>query len=115
VVGNGAARVAGRTGGVRAVAWSPDGARLLTGGADGSVRVWDATTGRPVGRYIVTLPDNEVVVFDATSDELVGAGPGAWRWIGWTVVRDGRLTRLPAETYGPLPPLPGPAATEAVE
>jgi hypothetical protein len=40
-------------------------------------------------------------------DELVGASPGAWRWLGYTVVRDGMMTRLPAETFGPLPPLPG--------
>jgi hypothetical protein len=95
----------GQTGWVRSVAYSPDGTHLLTGGNDGSVRVWDAATGQPVGFTIVTLPSHELAVFDAVSTALAGASAGAWRWLGWNLVQDGRLTRLPAETYGNLPPL----------
>lgn len=102
----------GHTGGVVAVAWSPDGTRLLTGGYDGTVRVWDATSGLPVGFTIVTLPGGELAVFDAIADQLVTASAGAWRWLGWNVVEDGRLTRLPAESFGTLPPL-HPAARSA--
>ena len=36
----------GHTGWVRAVGWSPDGSRLVSGGADGTVRVWEAGSGR---------------------------------------------------------------------
>jgi WD40 repeat protein len=36
-------------GAARAVAISPDGRTLFTGGEDGAVRRWDATTGAPVG------------------------------------------------------------------
>jgi len=49
--------------------------------------------------------DGACAVFDAVSDQLVGASPGAWRWLGWNVVEDGRLTRLPAESFDLLPPL----------
>ncbi|HQO29070.1 MAG TPA: NACHT domain-containing protein, partial [Accumulibacter sp.] len=35
----------GHAGGVSACAWSPDGQRLLSGGDDGTLRVWDAPSG----------------------------------------------------------------------
>ncbi|MGH3569580.1 MAG: NACHT domain-containing protein, partial [Pseudonocardia sp.] len=38
----------GHTGAVLSVAWSPDGTRLLTGSADNTARVWDATTAEPL-------------------------------------------------------------------
>ncbi|MGH3854127.1 MAG: pentapeptide repeat-containing protein [Pseudonocardiaceae bacterium] len=98
-------QLGGHTGRVLSVAWSPDGTRLLTGGEDATVRVWDAATGLPVGFRIVILPGREIAVFDAISDQLVGASAGAWRWLGYNVVEDGQLTRLPAESFGPLPPL----------
>ena len=36
----------GHTDGVTAVAWSPDGTRLATASDDGTVRLWDPTTGQ---------------------------------------------------------------------
>ncbi|KOV79886.1 hypothetical protein ADL03_35370, partial [Nocardia sp. NRRL S-836] len=33
---------------VNAVAWSPDNTRILTGSADSTARIWDATTGQPI-------------------------------------------------------------------
>src|SRR5260370_30012387 len=41
----------GHAGSVYAVAWSPDGARLASGGGDNTVQVWDAATGSHVFTY----------------------------------------------------------------
>ncbi|MBA2324014.1 MAG: hypothetical protein H0V92_08405, partial [Pseudonocardiales bacterium] len=98
--------LSGHTGRVLSVGWSPDGSRLVSGGGDAVVRVWDAASGRPTGFTLAHLPAGELAVFDAESAELVGASAGAWRWLGWNITRDGRIDRLPAESFGPLPPLP---------
>lgn len=46
-----------------------------------------------------------MAVLDA-SGELIGASEEVWRYLGWNVLIDGRMTRLPVETLGPLPPFP---------
>lgn len=98
-------QLSGHTGGVRSVAYSPDGTHIATGSSGGSVRIWDPHTGTPVTATVFVLPGGEVAVFDAATHALTGATSGAWRWLGWTVVKDGSMTRLPAETFGELPPL----------
>ena len=37
---------------VEAAAFSPDGKTVLTGGDDGTARLWDAATGQPIGQPI---------------------------------------------------------------
>ena len=86
-------------------AWSPDGTHILTTGLLG-VHMWDATTGQPFGIRIDLLPKGALLVRDATTLEIIGASPNAWRWLGYEVMMDGQMTRLPAELNGPLPPLP---------
>ncbi len=93
----------GHTGWVLAVAYAPDGTRLASG-SDGEVRIWDAATGEPDGIRLHYLGDGETAVFDADGT-LIGASEESWQWLGWNAIVDGQITRLPAETYGPLPPL----------
>ncbi|MBV8541347.1 MAG: pentapeptide repeat-containing protein, partial [Pseudonocardiales bacterium] len=93
----------GHTGGVLAVAWSPDGTRLLTGGRDGDVRVWDAASGEPLHRLtghtdwvwaVAWSPDGTrlltgggdgtVRVWDAASGEPLHRLTGHTDWV-WAV------------------------------
>ncbi|MGH3797332.1 MAG: WD40 repeat domain-containing protein [Pseudonocardiaceae bacterium] len=71
--------LSGHTGVVWAVAWSPDGTRLLTGGGSGAARVWDAATGLHVGLRIVTLPEggSPSSTPSRTSSSVPARGPGA--------------------------------------
>jgi WD40 repeat protein len=92
---------------VWSVAFSPDGDRLATGG-DGLLRIFDTATGEQVGWNADPLPENELCTWDATTGQLLGASEGAWRWLAWGGVIDGEVAMLPAETFGPLPPLQSP-------
>ena len=94
------------TNSTRSAAWSPDGTRILTAGDNGA-RMWDATTGQPLGIRIDLLPEGALLVRDAATLKVIGASSEAWRWLGYEVMVDGQMTRLPAEINGPLPPLPG--------
>lgn len=59
---------------LNAVAYSPDGTRIATGGTDGKARVWDAET----GRELVTLAGHTAgiasVAFSSNGDRVVTGG-----------------------------------------
>ena len=63
------ATLAGHTGGVAAVAVAPDGSWLASGGADGTVRIWDAATGQ-----------ERAVLEAAAHRPAVGGGGGGAGW-----------------------------------
>jgi WD40 repeat protein len=97
---------------VRAVAWSPDGTRLATGG-DNTVRIWDPTTGKNTTTLELlpkwpTAPGTNYVVWEGDG-KIRFASPDAWPYLGWQVPGENGepIRRLPAEYYGPLPLPPG--------
>ncbi len=47
----------GPTGMVTSVVFSPDGRRIVSGGADNTVRLWDVDTGQAVGQPLVRQPN----------------------------------------------------------
>jgi WD40 repeat protein len=69
--GKAVATLSGHTGGVGAVAFSPDGKLVLTGSADNTARLWEAATGKPVAtlsghtigvRVVAFSPDGKLVL-----------------------------------------------------
>ena len=73
-------RFVGHQGAVMAVAFSPDGTRLVSGSADNSLRIWDVATGQPIGapllghtarvRAVAFSPDGRRIVSGAADQTL---------------------------------------------
>ncbi|CCA77282.1 related to WD40-repeat protein (notchless protein) [Serendipita indica DSM 11827] len=61
---------------VSAVAFSPDGSRIVSGSKDQTIRLWDAKTGEPVGDPLRGHSDRVTAVAISQSDSQLVSGSG---------------------------------------
>jgi WD40 repeat protein len=80
----------GHTDAVFAVAWSPDGKRIASGSKDGTIQVWNATT----GQHLMTYANSGSM----GSTDFTKAGPSPWNAVTWSP--DGK--RIASGTNGDL-------------
>jgi WD40 repeat protein len=95
----------GHTDGVRSVTWSPDGQLLASGIRDGSVMLWDATTGQPLGPLLIGHTDRVTSVAFSPDGQILATASGDKSILLWDV---STAQNADAGTTKPLnPPLTG--------
>ena len=72
---------------VWAVAYSPDGKTILTGSVDGKARLWDVSTGRPIGQPLTHQDAVSAVAFSPDGTTVItGSRDGTARF--WDVAAE---------------------------
>lgn len=98
----------GHCGSVNACAFVPDGRRLASASEDGTLRLWDVTTGRETGWHIHHFRDGARALLDLTDNRMsrlpvtLGAGLPGWATIptagALSATRTKRWVRCPGQS-----------------
>ena len=80
--------LSGHQGLIRDMVWSPDGTRIITAGDDGTVRVWDATTGASLSVVEIGTPVTALAI--STNGQFIAVG---------LAESDGRVLLLDGTSY----------------
>lgn len=69
------------------------------------LRLWDTASGALAGLQIQSIGFRGAwVAIDVNERKILGCSGKVWRWLAWTGLdAEGRITRNPAEIFGPLP------------
>jgi hypothetical protein len=94
-------RLVGHRGGLNAVAFAPDGQRLVTGGNDGTARVWDATSGQELSCLRGHRSQVMDVAFAPDGHWLVTGGMDGTARI-WDIAGGRELRKLQGQHTGPI-------------
>jgi len=88
---------------VRDCAFSPDGLRILSASYGGTIKRWDSSSGSCLLTFHY-LREGQHATLDEICGRPISVSPEAWRWLAWRV-KDPSDRLLPAEFFGPLPPV----------
>jgi WD40 repeat protein len=91
--------LAGHSGSVMAVAFSPDGKRIASGSDDGTIKLWDAATGEPQKTLAGHSAWVTAVAFSPDGKRIAsGSNDGTIKL--WDVAKSLKASRLLGSTFG---------------